>query len=166
MKKVLLLGLMVLVLATTIVALSDFKGRDDAVISISSLKKAQLNRLREVTEVHAAADVGGKLYPRITIDGFATEANLMAASIWSDGFEGTEDQWIPMSGWDFAVTPIGQDNSEWFIETTIVANGALSWGANDAGDQIRDWLVSPVISIPDSVTDLGATTPLKLTASG
>ena len=163
MKKVLLLGLMVLVLASTIVALSDFKGRDATVVSISSLKKAQLNQLREELQQNRLLDSSGNKYPRVTINGLSVEANSRAASIWSDGFEGTQDQWIPMSGWDWVVDPpIGQDSSQWYLEDVIVNGGAASWGASDMGSQARDWLVSPCISLPNSVTDEFGTTPLKL----
>ena len=162
MKKVLLLGLGVLMLATSIAALSDFKGKDSAVLSLSQ-KNTQIIQLREEVKKLRTAEISGKLYPRVTINGFAIEANLLQETIWSDGFEGTEDQWLPMSGWDFAATPTGQDNSEWYLEGTIVNTGAASWGANDAGDHAMDWLVSPVITLPDSVTDFGVTSPLKLT---
>ena len=162
MKKVLLLGLSILVLATSLIALSDFKGKNSTVISPSQ-KNTELFQLREEIKRLKADELNGLTGPRVTINGFSTEANLRAIVFFEDDFEGGMDQWIPMSSYDFAFTPTGQDNSEWYIEDVIVAGGDASWGANDAGDHSRDFLVGPVITVPDSVTEFGVTTALKIT---
>ena len=90
---------------------------------------------------------------------------MQAVELWFDDFEGTQSNWIPDASWNHVAGTAGgrayQPETSWGLVTTNSSSPTHSWNATEDLDQELDFLVSPVIYLPDSVEVEGIMSELK-----
>jgi len=84
--------------------------------------------------------------------------------LFEDHFEGNLPTWISDASWNHVETPIGrafQDSSGWKLDSTNASSPTHSWHNTVALNQELDFLISPVIQLPESVVVGGVPSILK-----